>query len=500
MVGTNQAIVLLGLLGAVQFLPVLVFGLFGGIIADVWPKRYLVIGTQTAAGILALTLGVLVYSGEITIWQIFLLAFLLGLVNAADMPTRQSFVVEMVGPEDVVNAIALNSAVFNGARVVGPAVAGILIAVAGTASCFILNGLSYAAVVVGLLAMRDGELRPADRLAVPKSVAAIRENLAEGLRYVWHTPIVLLAISVIGCVSTFGMNFNVVLPVLAAGVLNVGPNGLGWLYSAMGAGALIAALAVATLQRPRLRILIGGGMVLGVAELVLASTTSYPVALAAVFFSGVGAIATAASANSLIQITVPGPLRGRVMSVYTTVFAGSTPVGNGLTGGVGGLWGTPVAIAMNGVVTLCAEGSRRSRCCAESIPPGRSGRPAACAGSGARGVGRRSLGRIAGHGPEGAAELEGIGDEVDPRCRREVEIGQALETHSFVQMDSGGHERTRVQDKASAAGGAGHARDTMPSGRVRCPGPDGRDRRPASESRPHLRAAPSEYGSSGPDT
>jgi MFS family permease len=356
MVGANQAVFLLGLLGVAQFLPVLVLGLFGGMIAEIWPKRPTVIGTQTAAGLLALTLGALVYFNEITIWQIFLLAFLLGLVNAVDMPSRQSFVVEMVGPEDVTNAVALNSAVFNGARVMGPAVAGILIAVAGTASCFLLNGLSYGAVVIGLLAMRDEELNPADRLAMPRSVGAVRENLGEGLRYVWHTPIVLLAISVIGFVSTFGMNFNVVLPVLAAGVLKVGPNGLGWLYSAMGAGALIAALGVATLQRPRVRVLVGGGVVLGLAELVLASTTSYPVALAAVFFSGVGAIATAASANSLVQITVPGRLRGRVMSVYTTVFAGSTPIGSGLTGGFGGLWGTSVAIAMNGVVTLGAAG------------------------------------------------------------------------------------------------------------------------------------------------
>jgi MFS family permease len=161
---------------------------------------------------------------------------------------------------------------------------------------------------------------------------------------------VLLAITVIGFVSTFGMNFNVVLPVMAARVLNVGSNGLGLLFAAMGAGALIAALAVATLARPRLRVLIGGGMVLGAAELALASTTAFPIALAAVFFCGAGAIATAASANSLIQITVPGPLRGRVMSVYTTVFAGSSPIGNGLTGGVGGLWGTPAALLMNGAI------------------------------------------------------------------------------------------------------------------------------------------------------
>jgi MFS family permease len=355
LVGPKQAIVYIGLLGAVQFTPVLVLGLFGGIIADIWPKRMTVIGTQTAAGILALTLGALVYFNAVEVWQVFLLAFLLGIVNAVDMPARQSFVVEMVGSDDIANAVALNSAVFNGARIIGPAIAGILIGVLGTALCFFLNGLSYGAVVISLLAMRDGELRPADRLAMPRSFSAMRENLGEGLRYVWHTPIVLLAISVIGFVATFGMNFNVVLPVMAANVLNVGSEGYGLLFTAMGAGAMISALAVATLQRPRVRVLLGGGIVLGIAELVLASTTNFPVALAAVFFAGMGAIATAASANSLIQITVPGPLRGRVMSVYTTVFAGSTPIGNGLTGGIGGLWGTPAALLMNGAVTLGAQ-------------------------------------------------------------------------------------------------------------------------------------------------
>ncbi|MGD0019392.1 MAG: MFS transporter [Candidatus Limnocylindrales bacterium] len=355
LVGWDKAVVYIGLLGVVQFMPVLALGLFGGIIADIWPKRKTVIATQTAAGLLALVLGGLVYFQVVVVWHVFVLAFLLGLVNAVDMPARQSFVVEMVGGDDVANAVALNSAVFNGARIVGPAVAGILIGVVGTALCFVLNGLSYGAVVIGLVAMRDNELKPAARLAMPRSLNAVGANLSEGLRYVWHTPIVLLAISVIGFVSTFGMNFNVVLPVMAANVLKVGSNGYGLLFTAMGAGALTSALAVATLQRPRVRVLLGGGMVLGVAELVLASTTSFPIALAAVFFAGVGAIATAASANSLVQITVPGPLRGRVMSVYTTVFAGSTPVGNGLTGGVGGLWGTPAALVMNGAVAFGAE-------------------------------------------------------------------------------------------------------------------------------------------------
>jgi MFS family permease len=348
----NQAVVYLGLVGAVQFLPVMVLGLFGGIVADVWPKRKTVIATQISAGVLALALGGLDYFHMIAVWQVLVLAFLLGLVNVVDMPARQAFVVEMVGPDDVANAVALNSAVFNGARIVGPAVGGALIFFFGTALCFVFNGLSYGAVIVGLLAMHSIDLRPADRMAMPRSVSAVRAGLGEGLRYVWHTPVVLLAIAVIGLVSTFGMNFNVVLPALAAGVLNVGPAGAGILYASMGAGALTAALCVAMLQRPRLRILVGGGMILGLSEFVLAATSSYPVALVAVYFSGLGAIATAISANSLIQITVPGPLRGRVMSVYTTVFAGSTPIGNGLTGGFGGLWGTPAALVMNGALAL----------------------------------------------------------------------------------------------------------------------------------------------------
>ena len=388
LVGNDQAPLYLGLLGAVQFLPVLALGLFCGIIADLFPKRPMLIGTQTAAGLLALVLGGLVYFQVVAVWHVFLLAFLLGLVNAVDMPSRQSFVVEMVGGDDIANAIALNSALFNGARIIGPAIGGMMIYAVGTAACFIFNGLSYGAVVIGLLAMRDSELRSAARLPMPRSLGAVRTNLGEGLGYVRRTPVVLLAITVIGLVSTFGMNFNVVLPILAASVLNVGPAGAGALYAAMGAGALTAALFVAMLARPRLRILLGGGMVLGASELVLASTTSYSVALVAVFVAGVGAISTAISANSLVQITVPGPLRGRVMSVYTTVFAGSTPIGNGLTGGFGGLWGTPVALVMNGAVVIVAEAAAAVAVLRGFVP--RMG------GGGADTVGRRPVPSVAG--------------------------------------------------------------------------------------------------------
>jgi MFS family permease len=355
LVGWDKAVVYIGLLGVVQSLPVLFLGLFGGIIADIWPKQRTVVGTQLTLGLLALTLGLLAYFHLVVVWHVFVLGFLLGLVNVVDMPTRQAFVMEMVGGDDVANAVALNSAVFNGARIVGPAIAGVLIGLVGTALCFVLNALSYGAVVVSLLAMHERELMPAPRLEMPRNLTAVRSNLGEGLGYVRTTPLVLLVLAVGGFVNVFGLNFNVILPVMAASVLNVGSSGYGFLSAAMGAGALIAALAIATMDRPRLRVLIGGGIVLGVAELALASTKSYPVALAAVFIAGVGAIATSASANSLIQITVPGPLRGRVMSVWMTVWAGSTPIGNGLTGGVGGLLGMPVTLAMGGAMVLAAE-------------------------------------------------------------------------------------------------------------------------------------------------
>jgi predicted MFS family arabinose efflux permease len=355
LVGWDHAVVYIGLLGVVQFLPVLTLSLFGGIVADIWPKRMTIVGTQTAAGLLALILGGLALFHVVAIWHVFVLAFALGLVNAIEMPTRQAFVMDMVGPEDVSNAIALNAAVFNGARIVGPAVAGITIGVLGTPLCFILNGLSYGAGIVGLLLMRDEELIPVDRISMPRSVKAVRWNLAEGVRYICRTPALLLVICVVAFFSVFGMNLSVILPVMAANVLKIGPDGYGLLVASMGAGALVSSLAIAVMERPQFRVLIGGGVLLGVSELLLASTTSVALAMTAVFLVGLGFVASAASAQSLLQITVPGVLRGRVMSVYTTFSVGSTPIGNGMTGIMGGLWGTPAALVVNGLVVLAAE-------------------------------------------------------------------------------------------------------------------------------------------------
>lgn len=344
----------LGVVAGVQFLPVLILGLFGGVIADSLPKRRTIIGTQVAAMVLALTLAALSFADIVQVWQILLLAALLGVVNAVDMPTRQAFVVEMVGRDDVTNAVGLNSAVFNAARVVGPAVGGLLIGALGVTACFFLNGLSFLAVIGGLLMMREADLLPSVRLARPTSVRGVVGNLAEGLRYVRVTPVVLLAVVLVGLVSTFSMNFNVVAPALAQDVLGVGATGLGFLMASMGLGSLTAALVIASFHRPRPWIIVLGALGLGVLELILAGVASYPVALVAMYGAGFAAIAMMISANASIQLAVPDRLRGRVLSVYTTVFAGSTPIGAPVIGWLASAFSIEVALAVGGGIAVVA--------------------------------------------------------------------------------------------------------------------------------------------------
>jgi MFS family permease len=344
----------LGVVSAVQFLPVAILGLFGGIIADVLPKRRTLVATQTIQMFLAFALAALSYAQVVQVWQILLLAGVLGVVNAVDMPTRQAFVIEMVGREDVTNAVGLNSAIFNVARIVGPAVGGILIGVLGVTACFFLNGLSFLAVILGLMLIRLEDLLPIERLARPGSVSDVVENLSDGLRYVRDTPIVLLSIVVVGVVSTFGMNFNVLTPPYANSILEVGATGLGFLLAASGVGSVIAALAVASRPRPHVAIIIVGALTLGALELVLAATASYAVALLAMFGAGAGSIGMMVTANTSIQLAVPDALRGRVMSVYTTVFAGSTPFGGLLVGWVASRYGIPAGWALGGIASIAA--------------------------------------------------------------------------------------------------------------------------------------------------
>ena len=228
---------LLGVVAAVQWLPVLVLGLFGGLIADALPKRRTMLVTQGFAAILSLTMAILVISGTVAVWHVIVVAFLLGIRNAVDLPTRQSFAVEMVGREDVGNAVALNSAMFNGARVIGPAVAGITIGAFGVGAAFLIDAISYLAVIVALLAMRETDLHTRPGIERPTTMRAALGNLAEGLGYVRRTRLVLLPILTVGLVSTFGMNFTVVIPPFVQEVLHGDATAYGFLMAATGVGS-----------------------------------------------------------------------------------------------------------------------------------------------------------------------------------------------------------------------------------------------------------------------
>ncbi len=367
----------LGLVTALGFLPVLVLGLFGGLIADALPKRRTLIAAQTVQMVLAFLLFGLVATDVVQIWQICVLAVILGVTNAVDMPTRQAFTVEMVGREDVANAIALNSAVFNGARIVGPAIAGLTIGFFGgdVAIAFLLNGISFLAVIAAYLAMRDDELQHPTILPRPQSVAEVRSSLAEGLRYVRHAELVLLATVTVGLVSTFGMNFSVTIPALAQEVLNTDATGYGFLMTASGIGSLVAALAIAFSGRSRPVIIPLGTLMLGVALMAAAFIQVYSLALVAMLFMGMGAIGMAATANTTVQLAAPDALRGRVISVYTTVFVGSAPAGSLLMGWLASAFSVEASLAVGGVACIATGGLvlvwlRRIRGAAQFEPAG----------------------------------------------------------------------------------------------------------------------------------
>jgi MFS family permease len=338
----------LGLIGVFQFGPTLILGLPAGVLVDRFPKRRILACTQIAAAVVTGLLALLVASGRVQVWHIYAAAMALGIVSAVDMPARQSFVVDLVGPDDLMNGIALNSALFNTTRIVGPALAGFLLAAFGPTICFILNSLSYLPVVAGLFLIRtQGNPRAHTGSAV--------ERLREGLAYARQTPDVLLPIVLAGLMAIFGMNFGVWAPLLARDVLDIGAGGFGLLMSSLGVGSLIGALTLAFRgRRASPRVLFGTALLFGAFEVALALATGLrlPAALAMVLMAGIGfsMSTTMTQANTTVQTNTPDHLRGRVMSIYMTVFAGSTPIGAALAGVLSDLWGAPVAVAVGGVV------------------------------------------------------------------------------------------------------------------------------------------------------
>jgi MFS family permease len=331
---------------------VIVFGLFGGLVADQWPKRRTLLATQTSSMLLAFALFLLTVTGVVQVWQVMILAALLGITNAIDMPTRQAFAVEMVGREDVTNAVGLNSAMFNASRILGPAVAGLLIGAFDISIAFLINGISYIAVIVAYLMMRTDELRPTPAIIRPTTVRGVFASLAEGATYVRRTPMVLLAVTVVGLVATFGMNFQVLMPPYADDVLHVGASGYGFLMAASGLGSTVAALSIAFSRKVSPLPIVLGAIALGLGSIVVALTTSYGVALLAMVVVGAGGIGMAVTANTTIQLSVPDQLRGRVMSLYTTVFAGSVPAGGLLMGWIASAWGVPTALFVGAILSL----------------------------------------------------------------------------------------------------------------------------------------------------
>jgi len=337
-----------GIATGLQFLPLLLFSLWGGMIADRYPKRNVLMATQASMGALALILGVLAVTGVVQVWEVFLLAFGLGMATVVDNPTRQSFAIEMVGRDDLRNAIALNSAVFNLARIVGPAVAGVVIGLIGTPAAFFLNAASYLAVIVSLVLMRPAELHPAERVARAKG------QLREGLAYVRSRPDLLMTMVLIFFIATFGMNFQVTTALMSRVVFHTGAGKFGLASAVFALGALIGALVAARRGKAGMRLLIGTSLAFSVLEVATGLMPTYWLFLILLVPTGLAVISLTTTANSSVQLSTAAEMRGRVMGIYMLVFLGGAPIGSPLTGLVAQHFGTRVSLIAGGVISVLA--------------------------------------------------------------------------------------------------------------------------------------------------
>lgn len=340
----------LGMVAAAGALPILLFTLIGGVIADRFPKRNLLLVTQALSIIPAVLLGILTLADVATVWQVALLAFLLGTINAVDIPARQSFLIEMVGRGHVVNAIALNSAVFNGSRILGPMIAGLSIEYFGMPACFFINAASFLAVIFALSKMKArGETRGKSEgviVDLMKGITFIRGNKGIQSTFIW-----------IAIFSLVGLPYISLLPVFAGEVFHRGAKGLGFLMGASGVGALTAALGIAAKGtiKDNKRFMAFAGLCFSSALLVFAASKTFWISLVVIMIGGWGIVSYLASANSYIQVTVPDELRGRVMSVYSFVFLGLAPIGNSIMGTSAEHIGTTTAVASGATICIISS-------------------------------------------------------------------------------------------------------------------------------------------------
>lgn len=340
---------LLGLVGFSSQIPVLLLSPVGGAVADRHDRRRIVVATQTAAMLLAFILAALTLTGQVRVWHVITLAALLGLVNAFDVPARQAFVVDMVGKDDLISGIALNSSMFNSARIIGPGIAGVLVATLGEGWCFFANGVSYIAVIVGLLLMRMG------KPARPRPSGPPLAGVAEGFKFVWHTRPVRALLLLLGLVSLTAMPYAVLMPIFAGEVLQGGgPRALGILMGSAGVGALVGAFTIAARHGARglERWTAFSALSFGASLILFSLSRSFWLSAALLLPVGFSMIGQMASSNTLIQTIVPDDLRGRVMSVYSMMLIGMAPFGSLLAGSLAHRLGAPSTVAIGGLTCL----------------------------------------------------------------------------------------------------------------------------------------------------
>lgn len=354
--------VALGTLAALQFLPILVFSLFAGVLVDRLPKRRFLMALQLGSVTQAALLAVLTLTGAIQLWEIYALGLLLGAITAFDNPTRQTFVSEMVEREQLQSAVAINASVFNFGRIAGPAIGGVIVATGGAGWCFAVNAVSYFAVLGALALMRADSLHP----AAPRAHATVATELLDGLRYVRSERRLTIPLVVQAFMGVFGWNFAVILPLLARYAFDVGPVGFGTLNAAQGFGAVVGSVVAASAGRPRTRTLVRTAAVFGIVLAAIGLAPVFGVAVALLVLLGGVSVFFQATTNTSLQLTAKEEYRGRVMSVYLLLSAGATPIGSPFTGALADLVGVRAAVMVNGALVLVGAGtgwllSRRSR-------------------------------------------------------------------------------------------------------------------------------------------
>lgn len=336
---------LVGLVAALNTLPILFLALFSGIIIDSFSRKKIIMFTQATQMILALILGITTLLNITTIQEILILSFLLGVIDSLDNPARQSFVVDMVGKEDLHSAIALNSATFNAARIIGPAFAGLLIAFVGTGSAFIINGLSFLAVLLALSRMKVKESKPAEH-------DNIWQAIHEGVHFCFHHPVIRTLMVVMAANSIFGWSYATLMPVIAKNIFHLDATGLGFLYVAVGVGALLGGILTSAFGKRFSKglFIIGGILMFSSALFIFSLTSNLFLSYILLFFVGLGLILSNSTVNTLVQSLVSDSLRGRVMSIYALMFLGFSPIGSFQVGLVAEKYGSQEAIRIGGLV------------------------------------------------------------------------------------------------------------------------------------------------------